>query len=209
MRCTYYAAQGDGLSKHNILPSLGNVYSAVGELLHATQNISADVPQLANNITKCALCEREKADLKAKADFNLRPKSTHTHAVKRKTLQNSGVWWWWLCPGSVCVLESYKHFNLDAVSVSRCPCRTSPTQNPRRWTQPAMVNTRTLRGSVDRGGPAWPQHSLLACLYNHTDDARPIKSQANSVFCGVFLSPSSQWTQLIENTFHEIFCSSF
>lgn len=82
-----YLLKGDGLSKQNILPTLGNVCSAMGELLHATENISADVPQLTNNTRKCALCEREKANLKAKADFNLRLKRTHTHCKKKNTVE--------------------------------------------------------------------------------------------------------------------------
>lgn len=88
MRCKYLL-KGDGLSKQNILLTMGNVYSAIGGLLHATENISADVPQLTNNITKCALCEREKANLKAKDDFNLSLKSTHTHTHTRCKKKNT------------------------------------------------------------------------------------------------------------------------
>lgn len=56
MRCKYLL-KCDGLSKQNIVLTMGRVCAAMGRLLHSTENISADVPQCTNNITKCALCE--------------------------------------------------------------------------------------------------------------------------------------------------------
>lgn len=56
---------------------LGCVCSAMGRLLHTTENTSADIPQRANNTTKCALCEW-KSKSESQGRFNLRLQSAHT-----------------------------------------------------------------------------------------------------------------------------------
>lgn len=142
MRCKC-SLKGDGLSKQNILQTSGR-------LLHTTQNIRADAPQLTNNMTKCALCERK---LKAKAGFNLGLQSTHSRiqefggggdggdgCVRARFMcwSRANTFIWMQC-GQVS----------QSVSVLAGPLCSSwaglTHSNPSRWTEPAMVNTRTLQ----------------------------------------------------------------
>lgn len=153
-------------------------------------------------------CVREKLKRKAKGRFQFEA-AEHTHTIqKHSRIQefsgdgcvrarfvcwsrtNTLIWMQWGVSQSASVLAGPLYSSLKEL-----------THNPSRWTKPVMVNTRTLHGSVDRGGPKITAAFSL-CFARVTKKLMPIKKQSNSVFCGVFLFPSRQWTRLTENMFH-------